>query len=177
MWGRSISSSRLRQFSRAPAQDMSVCATPAPPVGGMWLRVCATPALGSISSSGSTAGCMWHRHSCLCCGNRANVACLPLRSTQNQPQILSAEYALVERIDERANVLARGDKAVRLRECMDRANVVDREAVLAAEKCQSGGMARREVGRIAPEFRGADGERFRIRRFDDQQSAGTQHAR
>src|SRR4051812_25648553 len=140
------------------------------------MSVCATPALPSISSSASSAGCMWHRHSCLCCGNRADVACLPLRSAQDQSQILSAEDAFVQRVNECANVLAGGDEAVRIRERVDGADLVDCEAVLAAEERQRGGMTRREVGGIAPELGGADRERFGVRRFDHQQSAGTKDA-
>ena len=40
-----------------------------------------------------------------------------------------------------------------------------------AEQRQRGRMARREMRRIAPELGGADGERFRVRRLDDQQPA------
>jgi len=60
---------------------------------------------------------------------------------------------------------------------VDRAYLVNRESVLARQQRQRRRMTRREVGWIAPEFGGADGERFGVRRFDDQQSAGTQHAR
>src|SRR5437588_10596464 len=92
---------------------------------------------------------------------------------EDEPQVLRREKPRVDGLDERR---VAGNLRP-FRPLVNGADLIDVEAVLAREERQRGGVARREVRRVAPELGAADEERLGVRRLDHQQSAGSQRAR